>query len=167
MKKLINIHYLNKIKSNVIPMEDYINMKTKILHKCYCGNEWKIPPMSVLKGSGCGCKKNYSLRGIDFYRDKETVLYYVKLVLEDKILYKIGVTLFDKDIEKSLKNRFGKELNFINIEQTKVYKDGSLAFKIEQKIINHNWKVKYNGDKVLASGNTELFIEDIRKYDVN
>jgi len=161
-----NDWYIKKLEEKEIkvkPLEEYIDSKTPIKHRCYCGNEnWVVPPMRVLRGRGCGCKKNYSLRGIDFYRDKETVLYYIKLTLKDKVLYKIGLTLFNESMEKSLKNRFGKELNFIEVQQTKVYKDGSLAFKMEQKIINHNWKVKYNGDKVLKSGNTELFTEDIR-----
>jgi len=87
----------------------------------------------------------------------------IKLILEDRILYKIGVTLFKESIEKSLKNRFGKELSFIEVQKTEVFQDGAEAFLLEQKIINENWKHKYDGDKVLKSGNTELFTEDITR----
>jgi len=165
-KSKSNDWYLKKLKEKeikVIPLEAYINSITPIKHKCYCGNEWTTRPNNVLNlKQSCGCIKRYTLRGIDFYRDKETVLYYIKLTLKDKVLYKIGVTLFKENIKNSMKLRFGKELSFIEIIQTKVYKDGQIAFKIEQKIINYNWKVKYKGNKVLVSGNTELFMEDIR-----
>ena len=41
---------------NVIAVEDYINIKTPILHKCLIHNfEWNTSPASVL--SGCGCPK--------------------------------------------------------------------------------------------------------------
>jgi len=163
-----NEWYLNKLKEKgikVVPLEEYIKSKVKILHKCICGNEWNVNPNNILNmGQLCGCTKRESYRDSTFYKNKKTVLYYVKLILEDKILYKIGVTLFKNSVENSINARFGKELNFIEIQETKIYDDGSEAFNIEQKIINRNWKLKYNGEKVLKSGNTELFTEDI-KYD--
>jgi len=165
-----NKWYINKLKEKEIkvkPLEEYINSKTPIKHKCYCENEWLVPPMRVLNGSGCGCKKNYETRGVDFYKDKETVLYHIKLTLEDKVLYKVGVTLFKNSIEKSIRNRFGKEFDFMKILETKIFQDGSEAFILEQKIINENWKHKYNGEKVLRSGNTELFTEDIKEIQEN
>jgi len=59
--------------------------------------------MRVLRGVGCGCKKNYTLRGIDFYKGKETVLYYIKIIKDNLILYKPGVTLFKESIESRWK----------------------------------------------------------------
>jgi len=156
-----NEEYLASLKDNsikVIPLERYINMKTKISHKCVCGNEWEVTPRGVLSGNKCGCRRSYSLRGEAYYKDKETVLYYIKI----DNLYKIGVTLFKTDIESSLKKRFSKRFKDIEILQTEIFKDGSEAFRLEQSIINENWNVRYNGDKILDSGNTELFIEDIR-----
>jgi len=70
-----NEWYLEKLKEKnikVIPLETYIKSETKILHKCYCNNEWLGRPMDVLKGMGCGCKRNYSLRGVEFYKNKKT-----------------------------------------------------------------------------------------------
>jgi len=51
--------YLQTLKNKnitVVPLEKYIDAKTKIKHKCYCGNEWTVPPNRVLAGRGCGCK---------------------------------------------------------------------------------------------------------------
>jgi len=165
-----NDWYLNKLKEKgikVIPVEQYVNTRTKILHKCICNNEWSVSPMSVLNNNKCGCKKRLSYRDESFYKGKETILYYIKLTSKDKVLYKVlykvGVTLFKESIENSMKLRFNKELSFIEIQKTEVFQDGAEAFLLEQKIINENWKYKYEGEKVLKSGNTELFIEDIRK----
>jgi len=63
-----------------------------------------------------------------------------------------------------MKKRFGKELDFIEILETKIFQNGAEAFLLEQNIINENWKYNYKGSKVLKSGNTELFTEDIRKW---
>ena len=45
--------------SNIIPLEEYVNMNTPILHKCIKHEiEWKTSPSSVLNGGGCCiCKK--------------------------------------------------------------------------------------------------------------
>jgi len=158
-----NKWYLEKLEEKdikVIPLEPYIKSRTKILHKCYCNNEWLGRPMDVLKGMGCGCKRNYSLRGVEFYRGKKTILYYIKIKgLNNEDLYKIGVTLYKESIEKSLKKRFYRQE--YEIIQTDIFKDGSEAFTLEQQILEFNREYRYLGEKVLKSGNTELFIKDI------
>jgi len=154
--RYIDILKLKNIE--IIPLEEYRGDKIKILHKCGCDNEWFVTPNSVKSGASCGCKKNYSLRGIEFYRNKETILYYIKITG----LWKIGVALFNTSIEKTLKKRFGKEYYLIEeIIKTEVFEDGSKAFDMEQKILNYNWNKKYKGPKVLNSGNTELFNEKL------
>lgn len=59
-----NDKYINllKIKNpNIIPLEEYKNMKTPILHKCLIHDiKWSPYPESVLKG--CGCPKCSSER---------------------------------------------------------------------------------------------------------
>lgn len=58
------IKELSLINSNVVVLEEYINMKTPILHKCIIHDiEWKTTPSSVLQG--CGCKKCKSDKLID------------------------------------------------------------------------------------------------------
>lgn len=53
---------LSEINTNIIPIEDYINTDTAILHKCkVCGHIWSIKPNHTLSGHGCpmcGFKNN-------------------------------------------------------------------------------------------------------------
>jgi len=163
-KNNTNEWYLEKLKEKgikVTPLEPYIKSRTKILHKCYCDNVWLAMPNDILQGKGCGCKRNYSLRDIEFYKDKKTILYYIKIKgLNNEDLYKIGVTLYKDSIEKSLKKRFYKQE--YEIIETDIFEDGSEAFTLEQQILKFNREYRYLGEKVIKSGNTELFIKDIR-----
>ncbi len=55
--KLTNEEYVDKLKSispNIISIEEYINIKTPIFHKCLIdGYIWKTSPSSILNGYGC------------------------------------------------------------------------------------------------------------------
>ena len=61
------IEQLNKVHGEgvYIPLEKYINNRTKILVRHNkCGYEWKVVPSSLLRGQGCQkcfgtIKKNY------------------------------------------------------------------------------------------------------------
>lgn len=57
MEKKTNEEYVKEvsiINSNIDVMEDYINAKTNILHKCkICGYKWMAAPTNILKGKGC------------------------------------------------------------------------------------------------------------------
>ena len=45
---------LKKINPNIIPVEKYINEKTKIIFRCkICGNTWSQMPDALLRGEGC------------------------------------------------------------------------------------------------------------------
>lgn len=45
---------LSMVNQNIVPLEQYINAKTKILHKCLIdGYEWKITPDDILKHGNC------------------------------------------------------------------------------------------------------------------
>jgi len=49
----------------IIPLEKYKGAEIKILHKCTCGNVWKVAPHTVLKNiSKCGCENN--ITNIDY-----------------------------------------------------------------------------------------------------
>lgn len=50
-KRLTHDQYVRKLKgiNSLIVLENYINSKTQILHKCECGNEWKIEPERAAK----------------------------------------------------------------------------------------------------------------------
>jgi len=155
------INYINKIKEYNIKLLDNFSPNLKMLHKCTCGKEWSTTMSSILHGYKCGCKRVYKSHGEAFYKDKATVLYYVQIEgLNSEKLYKIGITLYDGTITKSLKKRFyGEKYKIIQADK---FIDGANAFILEQKIILNNKQYQYIGEKVLKSGNTELFIKDIR-----
>lgn len=45
---------LERIEANVITLEEYINARTPILHKCLIdGYEWEAKPNNILSGKGC------------------------------------------------------------------------------------------------------------------
>lgn len=52
-----NEQYIKELKiknSDILPLEDYINSKTPILHRCLIdNNEWYISPSNALRGEGC------------------------------------------------------------------------------------------------------------------
>jgi len=116
--------------------------------------------MSILQGNGCGCRRSPVLRGEIFYKDKKTILYYIYFREFD--LYKIGITLYKDTIKESIKKRFREEYTQIDIIQADIFIDGSEAFILEQQILFNNREFQYLGEKVLAAGNTELFINNIR-----
>lgn len=58
----VNREYIEKVKKinpDIIPVEQYKNAKTKIMHRCVKHNvEWSVLPTSILAGCGCEqCKK--------------------------------------------------------------------------------------------------------------
>lgn len=57
--KMTNDEYINNLRDanpNVIALEEYINIKTPILHKCLIDNHvWKVSPACTLQG--CRCPK--------------------------------------------------------------------------------------------------------------
>lgn len=65
--RLSNEEYLKRLSTinpTVMPIEPYINLKTKILCRCkVCGCEWKAQPNNLLKGHGCPkCKAEKTRR---------------------------------------------------------------------------------------------------------
>lgn len=105
----------------------------------------------------------------EIYKNRKTILYYVKL---DEI-YKIGITLFEKSSDplKIIRTyRYGpghKSKNVkLEIIDYKEFLDGSIAFDNEQEILKMNKNKKYLGEKFItengkSGGETECFVEDI------
>ena len=117
-------------------------------------------PAEHKRGEGCPycAKENNAWNNIHMYKNRKTILYYVKI----NDLYKIGLTL------KSVKSRFYSEVKKgINIEIIKTWEfdDGEDAFKREQQIIFENRKFRYVGENILSGGNSELFTTDILGLD--
>ncbi len=168
-KSINHEEYLNQLKDlNIlcVPQEKYNGSLNKILHKCICGNEWFINPIVVLSKPNitCGCSKKFNSRmnNRDTYKDNKTILYYVKV----ENIYKIGITLYKESIKNSIKNRFRRDIkNNIKIEInfTEIFEKGEIAWDKEQQILKKYKKYQYLGEKILVTGNAELFKEDILK----
>lgn len=80
---------------------------------------------------------------------KQGILYIIKL--EKSNLYKIGITSTSIEIRNSrIKEPY-------TIVYSKTYDSIVEAYKEEQLLLSQNKKYKYIGEKVLVSGNTELF----------
>lgn len=70
-KKLNDVH-----KGNIVMIGDFVNMNTKILHRCNKHNlEWEVTPYGVLKSSGCKfcgiekCAKSRKLTSEQYKQD--------------------------------------------------------------------------------------------------
>lgn len=124
----------------------------KISIICKEHGEFKQIASDHLGGSGCSSCISYG-----FDKSKSAYLYYLKITTnEEKILYKIGVT------NRTVNERFSLiDLNKIEIVKQKLYEKGQEAYDWEQKILNMYKKYKYKGPKILDSGNTELFTENV------
>ena len=77
-------------------------------------------------------------------------------------MYKIGIT------NNPLNKRFYKaEFEKMEILKTWYYVNGEECLKQEQAILQEFKKFRYKGDKVLSSGNTEIFTIDILNLDIS
>jgi hypothetical protein len=126
----------------------YVNARTPSTIICPDHGEFSTTMDNhVNKSSGCPvCKKHHS------YTDKPTTLYYLKVNNE---LYKIGITSKDVNL------RFGTDIKIIETIFTLELPTGYDAYEIEQRVLIKFKDFKYTGEKVLASGNTELFTKDV------
>jgi len=141
---------LKNKKIEIVPLESFKGLKVKIKHQCICGNIWETRPFQVLNGSKCSCAK-VNFCNENFYKNKKTILYYIKI----KNSYKVGVCLWRSEPEKDIGNRYRQDKLDIKIISYICYNDGSLAYNREQEII---YKNKNNRAKpILKTGNTELF----------
>ncbi len=61
-KNKTNVEYIQELKEkrpDIEVLEEYINSRTAILHKCSCGNNWSVRPDCVLIGYNCmSCRIN-------------------------------------------------------------------------------------------------------------
>lgn len=92
-----------------------------------------------------------------YYKDRPTILYYIKFLYKKKAYYKIGITT------KSVQERFCSEPIPYEILFTKTYKSGKTAYTQEQKILLKHKEYRYFGPSILRNGNSELFTIDIMK----
>lgn len=132
----------------------YKNNAEKIHIECKDhGPFWQVPN-DHLKGRGCPTCGQTLKRSS--YKDKSTLLYYVKF---SNNVYKIGIA------RSTLPQRFKgcKKPEIIKLYR---FKDGAVAFDLEHQIMRENKDKKYNGKYFINNYNTscgesECFIDDI------
>ena len=107
--------------------------------------------------SGYGCKHCSSNGKGRVDMDKPCTFYY--LHLPDLDLYKIGITTLT--VEHRYRTSFDREQ--FTVLFTKLFSTGREAYEYEQSLIAQYNKYKYIGEKVLKTGNTELFTTNILK----
>lgn len=120
---------------------------------CPIHGEFEQTVQAHLTGQGCPtCAKS------GFDKTKPAVLYY--LSINNGEAYKIGIT------NKSVKDRFNNtDLKKITVLKEWEYPIGYDAYKAEQKILSMYKDFKYEGEAILATGNTELFTTDVLGID--
>lgn len=90
--------------------------------------------------------------GTGFSLDQPAILYYLKISQPDKDpLYKIGIT--NKTVEYRFRSK--RDLEKITTLKTWYYSRGEIARGMEQSVLTDFSKDRYQGVRVLETGNTE------------
>jgi hypothetical protein len=146
--KLSEIHF-NKYTYNSLSHK-YVGKNPIIEYVCPIHGLVEQDYQNHLKGKGCPlCNTGFRNRG-------DTVPTYIYIVYFNSLsLWKLGVTKF------SLSKRYSSEpLKYTEVLLYRC-KDGTEAYNIETEAASVLKPKKYKGQKVLFSGNTELYTEDI------
>lgn len=152
---------LFNIESDLYRVEDYIDWKTPILHQCVKGHLWKFAPDNARRGKTCQV-----CNPVKYGRDlrKSGRFYYIKIESVTETYYKVGIT------SRDIKTRFSKDWNTkkITVLIDEEHKELKTAFLKEQEILNKYSDKRITVDNFLKSkGNTELFVEDVLKINLD
>ena len=141
---------------NLEALEPYKNTRTKILVRCIkCKHQRMVRPNHVFQGLKCPRCAEYG-----FHMDRPGILYYLRVANPfGEPVYKIGIT------NRTLRERFSKDLIRIEIIETWHFANGAEAFEMEQDILNDYDPDRYTGPDLLKSGNDELFNLDVLGLD--
>ncbi len=115
--------------------------------------EFEQKPSSHLRGGGHPDRAHFG-----FNINLPAILYYLKV--QGGKGYKIGIT------NRTVAERFVGEANKIEVIKTWYYESGKDARDREQEVLSEYKSMKYVGEYLLSSGNTELFNKDILELDV-
>lgn len=140
------------------PIERYTNDRTKLTFECIEGHIWKARPSSVLRGHGCPKCANFS-----FSLTKPAIFYYIKIIRDSDIFYKVGIT------NQTLKRRFSKEGDKKIVPlMVKEFDSGQEAKDFEKEILDRFKDERLLNCNILnGRGNTEVFKRDILNKDVD
>jgi hypothetical protein len=147
----------------------YNDSKSTIEIRCPIHGYFRQSPNTHLNGSGCStCGKIARAVGIGKakWRDHPAVgmlpgsLYYLKLTLVDgRVLFKIGVTKSTVDIR--FRDYRGRA-NPLDIDVLASWRAPiAAAISIEQELLREFRQFRARGERVLLSGNSELFTKDV------
>ena len=129
-----------------------MHTKVKIIYPKH-GKFYQKPSDHIFNLQGCP-----SCGSSCFSTQKPGIFYVLKVLHEDKVYYKVGIT------NKSLKHRYSSKHDKSKIKQCFIYtfKNGFLAQEMEYKLLQQFTKNKAN-TSILLSGNTEILTQDVRK----
>jgi len=154
-----NLRLLNKGSTLVLKEGIEYKNKQKLPHVCNnCSRVMLVRTDNYGSCSHCvgrGWKKST-------YKDRKTVLYYIKI----NNYYKIGLRILrSEDIEKEIHKRYSSEKIDITVLNYKVFDDGVDAYLLERNILKNNKLYRYNGEKFLnngkGGGESEMYEKDI------
>jgi len=150
---------LFEIEADLYPIEKYKSAREKIRHECIQGHIVEVAPNTVLNmKTGCTyCAKT------GFDPTKPAHLYYVKIMEDSEIYYKIGIT--NKTVIERFRNEFKNKQMVVLMD--KFYEKGADARYYETQVLKtfHEERVSVPGLFKHMGGNTELFKNDVLQLD--
>jgi len=135
--------------------DSYTNHQDKMKIICPIHGEFLQSPTVHLKGVGCPHCANIIRQ--KKYHWKPTTLYYIQIINQGKIYYKIGITVKEK-----LKDRFSCD-DFTQITKiaTRLFPTGKEAYTLEQEILLKFKEYLTQDSPLKSGGNSEVFDKDI------
>lgn len=158
-KTFINeLKQMPKHKHSKTDRLSYSNCRSKVEIGCNVKDHdyYWMTPRKILEGSGC---PRCAISG--YNKNKPGILYYIKIKKGIYTSYKIGIT------NTSVKKRFPGEMKYITILREIHFQNGEHALNEENRIKEQFKDYKWLGQKLLISGNTEMFYKDILGLDNN
>ncbi|MFA7598839.1 MAG: DUF723 domain-containing protein [Candidatus Cloacimonas sp.] len=160
--------YLNRCREKFngkfdYSLSEYIGVHHPITIKCPTHGLFSMEAKSHLTSKhGCPkCAAIFSLNA-DFNIEKSGIVYYIKLNVNDKVYYKIGIT--GSTIEKRFKTEIGRGA-IIETLKTWSFEIGEDAYNFEQELLSKYSKYKTKDRPLTTGGNSEVFDIDVLGLD--
>ena len=162
MKVKNTSEFITKAKTVHGDRYDYTNTKyTRAKNKVSitCPLHGEFIQLASAHLAGYGCKHCSSYGGGKSNIKAECTLYYFNIIGTN--IYKVGIT------SQSIPNRYRlkSDRDKIRVVYTHKFTNGEQAFRVEQMILKKYSEFKYIGEKIMTSGNTEMFTKDILELD--
>jgi len=147
----------NKVHNNFYDYTStiYVEAKVKLKIRCPLHGEFEQLASGHLQGYGCKMCASYGKGRVS--PTVPCILYYFRIA--GTSLYKVGITT--RSLDERYRTKFDRDQ--IDLIFTKKYSTGAAAYEAEQAIHREFTKYKYKGDKILKTGNTEIYTKDILK----